>query len=60
MQAAADSLVGEPDFASFAGAGWGVKLCLTRRGRYPSTVRNLLKAEWLVKRSARVISWYWK
>ena len=46
MQAAADSLVGERDFASFAGAGWGVK---DPQGENPSTVRNLLKAEWLAE-----------
>lgn len=49
MQAAAASLVGERDFASFAGAGWGVKALLDPQGAKPSTVRNLLKAEWLVE-----------
>jgi tRNA pseudouridine38-40 synthase len=47
MQAAANSLVGERDFASFAGAGWGVKAQLDPEGDNPSTVRNLLKADWL-------------
>lgn len=51
MQAAANSLVGERDFASFAGAGWGVKAQLDPHAKAdnPSTVRNLLKAEWLVE-----------
>ncbi|MDB5082510.1 MAG: tRNA pseudouridine synthase [Chloroflexi bacterium] len=49
MQAAAGSLVGERDFASFAGAGWGVKAQLDPQGDNPSTVRNLLKAVWLVE-----------
>ena len=48
MQAAADSLVGERDFASFAGAGWGVK-DPHAKVENPSTVRNLIKAEWLVE-----------
>lgn len=51
MQVAANSLVGERDFASFAGAGWGVKAQLDPHAKAdnPSTVRNLLKAEWLVE-----------
>jgi tRNA pseudouridine38-40 synthase len=49
MQAAAASLVGERDFASFAGDGWGVKALLDPQGDNPSTVRNLLKADWLVE-----------
>ncbi len=49
MQAAAASLVGERDFASFAGAGWGVKAQLNPQGENPSTVRNLLRADWLVE-----------
>jgi tRNA pseudouridine38-40 synthase len=46
MRVAAASLVGERDFASFAGAGWGVKQA---DGDSPSTVRNLVKAEWLAE-----------
>lgn len=46
MRLAAHSLVGERDFASFAGAGWGVK---EDSEGGPSTVRNLVKAEWLVE-----------
>lgn len=46
MQAAANSLVGERDFASFAGAGWGVKDSDDATADKPGTVRNLVKAEW--------------
>jgi tRNA pseudouridine38-40 synthase len=45
LQAAAASLVGERDFASFAGAGWGVKDSDPTADK-PGTVRNLVKAEW--------------
>lgn len=51
MQVAATRLVGERDFASFAGAGWGVKAQLDPQGDNPSTVRNLFKAFWLVETS---------
>lgn len=48
MQEAAQNLVGEHDFASFAGAGWGVPSDSDEDS--PGTVRRMLKAEWLVER----------
>jgi tRNA pseudouridine38-40 synthase len=53
MQAAADSLIGERDFASFAGAGWGVKDPDAEDS--PSTVRKMLKAEWLAEEDKLVL-----
>ena len=41
MNEAARTLVGEHDFASFAGAGWGVP---TEEAEGPGTVRRILKA----------------
>ena len=52
MQAAADNLVGERDFASCAGAGWGVK---DPTEDSPSTTRKMLKAEWLVEEDKLVL-----
>ncbi|HEX2915044.1 MAG TPA: tRNA pseudouridine(38-40) synthase TruA [Chloroflexia bacterium] len=49
MQAAANRLVGEHDFASFAGAGWGIPAgegAETEENDGPSTVRKVLKATW--------------
>lgn len=48
MQAATGKLVGEHDFASFAGAGWGVpgEDSDDETEERPSTVRRLTQAEW--------------
>jgi tRNA pseudouridine38-40 synthase len=47
LQAAADILVGEHDFASFAGAGWGVPAASPDENEaQPGTVRRLVRAKW--------------
>jgi tRNA pseudouridine38-40 synthase len=46
MQDAANRLIGEHDFASFAGAGWGVP---SEEGDAPGTVRRLTTANWFLQ-----------
>ncbi len=47
LQAAAALLVGEHDFASFAGAGWGIPAATPNENEaQPGTVRRLVGAEW--------------
>lgn len=49
MQLAAGMLLGQQDFASFAGAGWGVPSSGSTESEEetPGTIRQMLKAEWL-------------